>query len=248
MTKNDILETISNLYDYEFKNGSDGTILCYYASDPDKLLYQFQSKNQLMMHWLPDFENDNHGNFTEEIEFIKSCMINDFINAIPDADILNAVPGHYSFRKVADNDYLVYKITDRGVDITHSFTINIANNRIMCNGQDYVDLILSYWDDNPKVRDSFMQFKHDWYDMPKEIKTIPGNDKKAADKKHTYLITMAAVESADMEIELTDKEYEIVERVFHEMDSKCHGLCGSVYIESRERDDMNEMDLEDREV
>lgn len=68
------------------------------------------------------------------------------------------------------------------------------------------------------------------------------------DKKHNYLITMAAEESADMEIELTDKEYEIVARVFHEIDSKCHGLCGSVYIESLERDDMDEMDMEDREV
>ena len=61
------------------------------------------------------------------------------------------------------------------------------------------------------------------------------------DKKHTYLITMVAEESADMEIELTDKEYKIVERVFHEMDAKCHGLCGSVYIESWERDDMDEI-------
>lgn len=175
MTKNDILEKISNLYGYEFKKGNDGTILCYYASDPDKLLYQFQSENQLMMHWLHVFENDDHGNFTKEINFIKSCMVQDY---------LDIIPGDYRYIDAKEKP--------------------APSRQGMTDGQD--------------------------------------------DKKHNYLITMAAEESADMEIELTDKEYEIVARVFHEIDSKCHGLCGSVYIESLERDDMDEMDMEDRDV
>lgn len=174
MTKNDILETISNLYGYEFKKDNDGTILCYYASDPEKLLYQFYSENQLMMHWLPAFEDDDHGNFTKEINFIKSCMIQDYLD----------ITGDYRY-----------------IDAKEKTT---PSRQEMTDGQD--------------------------------------------DKKHNYLITMAAEESADMEIELTDKEYEIVARVFHEIDSKCHGLCGSVYIESLERDDMDEVDMEDREV
>ena len=108
----------------------------------------------------------------------------------------------------------------------------------------------SAFDNDPEMLAQIAHFENDWYIDAKE-KTAPSRQKMTDgqdDKKHNYLITMAAEESADMEIELTDKEYEIVERVFHEIDSKCHGLCGSVYIESLERDDMDEMDMEDREV
>lgn len=236
MTKNDILETISNLYDYEFKNGGDGTILCYYANDPDKLLYQFQSKNQAMMHWLPNFEDDDHGNFTKEIDFIKSCMVRDY---------LDIIPGDYSFRKIRNNAYLVMD----NIFNSASFVLEITDGKILCNDQDCLENMKSAYDNAGEILLAISNFENDWYtDAQKSAPSRQGMTDGQDDKKHTYLITMAAVESADMEIELTDKEYEIVERVFHEMDSKCHGLCGSVYIESRERDDMDEMDLEDREV
>ena len=126
----------------------------------------------------------------------------------------------------------------------------ILNGRICCSGMDCIENAKSAFDNDPEMLAKIAHFENDWYIDAKE-KTAPsrqGMTDGQDDKKHNYLITMAAEESADMEIELTDKEYEIVARVFHEIDSKCHGLCGSVYIESLERDDMDEMDMEDREV
>ena len=174
--------------------------------------------------------------FERKADFIKSCMIKDY---------LDIIPGNYSFQKTDIDSYLV---TDNISGST--FTLDIVNGQILSNQQNCLEAMKSAYDNDPEILQAIQKFENDWYIDAKE-KTAPSRQEMTDgqdDKKHNYLITMAAEESADMEIELTDKEYEIVARVFHEIDSKCHGLCGSVYIESLERDDMDEMDMEDRDV
>lgn len=233
MTKNDILETIESLHQCEFEIMVDGTVACFLVSGTT--YKEFSSINQAMRYWLPNLEEYGE-KYAKEIDFIKSCMVRDY---------LDIIPGDYSFRKIRNNAYLVMD----NIFNSASFVLEITDGKILCNDQDCLENMKSAYDNAGEILLAISNFENDWYtDAQKTTPSRQEMTNEQDDKKHTYLITMAAVESADMEIELTDKEYEIVERVFHEMDSKCHGLCGSVYIESRERDDMDEIDLEDREV
>ena len=229
----EILKKIAEIYDYDLTISKDGKV----NFDCDSLKHEFDSMNQAMKHWLPDFETAESGVFAEEIKFINKCMMEDYLALFNDGRFQS----HYIQKD--SNHFIFY-------DGIKEIPFDILNGRICCSGMDCIENAKSAFDNDPEMLAQIAHFENDWYIDAKE-KTTPSRQEMTDgqdDKKHNYLITMAAEESADMEIELTDKEYEIVERVFHEIDSKCHGLCGSVYIESLERDDMDEVDMEDREV
>lgn len=239
----ELLKEIAELYDYDLTISKDGKVIF----DGGSLKHEFDSMNQAMKHWLPDFETAESGVFAEEIKFINKCMMEDYLALFNDGRFQS----HYIQKD--SNHFIFY-------DGIKEIPFDILNGRICCSGMDCIENAKSAFDNDPEMLKNIAIFENDWYYYNKQ-KNAPSSTKAENicihekemtdgqdDKKHNYLITMAAEESADMEIELTDKEYEIVARVFHEIDSKCHGLCGSVYIESLERDDMDEMDMEDREV
>lgn len=225
----DLLKEIAELYDYDLTISKDGKV----NFDGGSLKHEFDSMNQAMKYWLPDFETAGSDVFAEEIKFINKCMMEDYLELFDGGAYIQEDTNHFL-------------ILDGG----HDIHLYIEYGRICCSGMDCIENAKSAFDNDPEMLAKITHFENDWYIDTKE-KTAPSRQEMTDgqdDKKHNYLITMAAEEFADMEIELTDKEYEIVERVFHEIDSKCHGLCGSVYIESLERDDMDEMDMEDREA
>ena len=225
----DLLKEIAELYDYDLTISKDGKV----NFDGGSLKHEFDSMNQAMQYWLPDFETAGSDVFAEEIKFINKCMMEDYLELFDGGAYIQEDTNHFL-------------ILDGG----HDIHLYIEYGRICCSGMDCIENAKSAFDNDPEMLAKITHFENDWYIDTKE-KTAPSRQEMTDgqdDKKHNYLITMAAEESADMEIKLTDKEYEIVARVFHEIDSKCHGLCGSVYIESLERDDMDEVDMEDREV
>lgn len=235
----ELLKEIAELYDYDLTISKDGKVIF----DGGSWKHEFDSMNQAMKYWLPDFETAGPSVYTEEIKFINKCMMEDYLELFDGGAYIQEDTNHFL-------------ILDGG----HDIHLYIEYGRICCSGMDCIENAKSAFDNDPEMLKNIAIFENDWYYYNKQ-KNAPSSTKAENicihekemtdgqdDKKHNYLITMAAEESADMEIELTDKEYEIVARVFHEMDSKCHGLCGSVYIESLERDDMDEMDMEDREA
>ena len=235
----ELLKEIAELYDYDLTISKDGKVIF----DGGSWKHEFDSMNQAMKYWLPDFETAGPSVYTEEIKFINKCMMEDYLELFDGGAYIQEDTNHFL-------------ILDGG----HDIHLYIEYGRICCSGMDCIENAKSAFDNDPEMLKNIAIFENDWYYYNKQ-KNAPSctkaeniciHEKEMTDgqddKKHNYLITMAAEESADMEIELTDKEYEIVARVFHEMDSKCHGLCGSVYIESLERDDMDEMDMEDREA
>lgn len=235
----ELLKEIAELYDYDLTISKDGKVIF----DGGSWKHEFDSMNQAMKYWLPDFETADSDVFTEEIKFINKCMMEDYLELFDGGAYIQENTNHFLI-----------------LDGEHDIHLYIEYGRICCSGMDCIENAKSAFDNDPEMLKNIAIFENDWYYYNKQ-KNAPSSTKAENicihekemtdgqdDKKHNYLITMAAEESADMEIELTDKEYEIVERVFHEIDSKCHGLCGSVYIESLERDDMDEMDMEDREA
>ena len=71
----EILKEIAKLYDYDLTISKDGKV----NFDGGSLKHEFDSMNQAMKHWLPDFETAESGVFAEEIKFINKCMMEDYL-------------------------------------------------------------------------------------------------------------------------------------------------------------------------
>ena len=71
----EILKEIAELYDYDLTISKDGKV----NFDGGSLKHEFDSMNQAMKHWLPDFETAESGVFAEEIKFINKCMMEDYL-------------------------------------------------------------------------------------------------------------------------------------------------------------------------
>lgn len=167
--------------------------------------------------------------FERKADFIKSCMIKDY---------LDIIPGNYSFQKTDIDSYLV---TDNISGST--FTLDIVNGQILSNQQNCLETMKSAYDNDPEILQAIQKFENDWCPQPKE-QTVPGRtgsfdasinkiENPDTEEKHTYLLTMITEEASEIEIQLTESEYETVQKVFQIMNEKCH--CGNVYIEEYDR-------------
>ena len=147
----EILKEIAELYDYDLTISKDGKV----NFDGGSLKHEFDSMNQAMKHWLPDFETAESGVFAEEIKFINKCMMEDYLALFNDGRF-------QSYYIQEDSDHFIF------YDGIKEIPFDILNGRICCSGMDCIENAKSAFDNDPEMLAKIAHFENDWYIDAKE--------------------------------------------------------------------------------
>lgn len=211
----EILKEIAELYDYDLTISKDGKV----NFDGGSLKHEFDSMNQAMKHWLPDFETAESGVFAEEIKFINKCMMEDYLALFNDGRFQS----HYIQKD--SNHFIFY-------DGIKEIPFDILNGRICCSGMDCIENAKSAFDNDPEMLENIANFENDWYSDYSKQKNVPSRRNKdsiygtkeieESSTKKTYQITVSTEDYDYINIDLTDTEYDTVQRVFQEINKNAN--------------------------
>lgn len=212
----EILEEIANLYCYDLTISKDGKVVF----DGGSWKREFDSMNQAIKYWLPNFETAEPGVFAEEIKFINKCMMEDYLELFND--------GRFSSLYIQkDSHHFIFW------DGLKDIPFYIENGRIYCSKMDCIENAKLAFGNDPEMLAKIAHFENDWYSGYNKQKKRPEQEKnedsihstkeiEKSSTKNTYQITVSTENYDYINIDLTDTEYDTVQRVFQEINKNAN--------------------------